>query len=205
MNISIKKPCTENWDAMKPDSNGRFCNSCAKTVIDFTEMTVPEISNYLLQNNNSTGICGRMQQSKLTTLQFILPRTLFTANKWKRFLAAACISFSMILFGCQADYRTPEQTKNNVEYTKGKIEVKSDTVNDTMLGGIYIPNDTTITGKQTKTTQCKLPEIVEIDSEAVMGFISTTPKAYWPHLEIFKNQEVPLLMEEVKLDTTNYE
>jgi len=41
--ISIPKPCHENWDAMHPREQGRHCDACDKTVIDFTEKSEKEI------------------------------------------------------------------------------------------------------------------------------------------------------------------
>ena len=41
--IRIQNPCNENWNSMLPDKKGRFCNSCNKTVVDFTKMKNTEI------------------------------------------------------------------------------------------------------------------------------------------------------------------
>ena len=35
MEISIQKPCHENWDSFTPNEQGAFCGKCVKTVIDF--------------------------------------------------------------------------------------------------------------------------------------------------------------------------
>lgn len=48
--IEIPKPCHEDWDAMTPNENGRFCGSCAKTVVDFTNMQTAEIQRYFIDN-----------------------------------------------------------------------------------------------------------------------------------------------------------
>ena len=42
--LTIPESCTENWDKMTPNENGRFCLSCSKTVVDFTSMLPNEIS-----------------------------------------------------------------------------------------------------------------------------------------------------------------
>lgn len=46
LTLSIPTPCTEDWNAMTPDKNGKFCASCQKTVVDFSRMTDAEIFNY---------------------------------------------------------------------------------------------------------------------------------------------------------------
>ena len=64
LNISIPKPCHENWADMTPNKKGRFCNSCAKTVVDFTHMNTSEILEYI-QLNKHKRICGHIKQSQL--------------------------------------------------------------------------------------------------------------------------------------------
>jgi hypothetical protein len=38
LQISIPEPCHENWHTMTPTQQGRFCNACAKEVVDFSMM-----------------------------------------------------------------------------------------------------------------------------------------------------------------------
>ncbi len=48
---------------MHPATGGRFCDSCAKNVVDFTSMADSQIAKYLLQNKGS--ICGRVKSTQL--------------------------------------------------------------------------------------------------------------------------------------------
>ncbi|MBF4485883.1 hypothetical protein [Flavobacterium sp. CSZ] len=59
--IIIPKPCSQNWNSMIPNKEGRFCNSCSKTVIDFTKMENIEIKNYLIENSGKESICGHFK------------------------------------------------------------------------------------------------------------------------------------------------
>jgi hypothetical protein len=61
--LSIPKPCHENWDAMTPSEKGKFCGSCQKTVIDFTEMSDRHIAEFF--KKPSTSVCGRFYQNQL--------------------------------------------------------------------------------------------------------------------------------------------
>lgn len=65
MNIHIPVPCHENWNKMLPRENGRHCEVCRKTVVDFTEMQPAEIMEYM-QQNISKKICGRFKESQLS-------------------------------------------------------------------------------------------------------------------------------------------
>lgn len=63
LSIHIPTPCHENWDAMTPQQQGRFCQSCAKTVVDFTNMTDSEVLNYFAKASGNT--CGRFMANQL--------------------------------------------------------------------------------------------------------------------------------------------
>jgi CarboxypepD_reg-like domain len=65
LTISIPTPCTEDWNAMTPDKNGKFCASCQKTVVDFSRMTDAEIFNYF--DNFKGNTCGRFSEKQLIT------------------------------------------------------------------------------------------------------------------------------------------
>lgn len=58
VSIEMNNPCSEDWNKMEPTERGRFCNSCQKTVIDFTHLTGQQIQDYFLQHPFRG--CGRM-------------------------------------------------------------------------------------------------------------------------------------------------
>lgn len=60
--LHINEPCTEDWSSMLPEEKGKFCLSCQKPVIDFSNMTDAEIIRMLQQRNGS--VCGRMLVSQ---------------------------------------------------------------------------------------------------------------------------------------------
>jgi hypothetical protein len=61
--IHIPTPCHEDWGKMTPKQQGRFCQSCSKVVVDFTEKTKEEIIDVL--DNASGNTCGRFNTSQL--------------------------------------------------------------------------------------------------------------------------------------------
>src|SRR5436190_2476819 len=62
--LSIPTPCHEDWDKMNPVEKGRFCDSCQKKVIDFSNMSDREIAAFF--KKPSTGsVCGRFMQDQL--------------------------------------------------------------------------------------------------------------------------------------------
>ena len=63
--LEINKPCAENWENMKPDENGNFCEVCTKSVRDFTQLSQFEIAQEL--KNSKGNICARVTKHQLNT------------------------------------------------------------------------------------------------------------------------------------------
>jgi TonB family protein len=64
MKFNIANPCSEDWDKMKIGLNSRHCDSCEKSVVDFTQRTREEILAYLLMHNKER-VCGHIRKSQL--------------------------------------------------------------------------------------------------------------------------------------------
>lgn len=61
--LHIPSPCAADWNQMQEADQGRFCLSCQKTVVDFSEMDEAAIKTYF---RNSPGkVCGRFQPNQL--------------------------------------------------------------------------------------------------------------------------------------------
>ena len=62
--LSVPKPCHEDWDAMTPVDKGKFCGSCQKQVVDFSNMSDREVAVFF--KKPSTGsVCGRFMTDQL--------------------------------------------------------------------------------------------------------------------------------------------
>ena len=99
--ISIPKPCHEDWSKMSPNEKGRFCQSCSKSVIDFTEMPQQSIEEYL-NNNGDKRICGRFKVSQLDQIRIEIPQHIFQKRMsfHKFFLLALLIAMGTSLLSC---------------------------------------------------------------------------------------------------------
>jgi len=60
--INIPEPCHEGWQNMTPTQKGRFCTSCEKEVIDFSNKRDEDLVKELV---GKTNICGRFKSSQL--------------------------------------------------------------------------------------------------------------------------------------------
>lgn len=64
LQLSIPEPCHQDWNDMSPNEQGRFCGSCAKTVIDFSAMTDTQLILYF-ENLKNENVCGRVYPDQL--------------------------------------------------------------------------------------------------------------------------------------------
>lgn len=156
LKISIPKPCYENWDEMTANNQGRHCNVCAKTVVDFTTMTDSEVQHFFLNRNQDQSTCGRFKAEQLGRITIELPPDIFIRRiaGWKKFLAACLLAFSSMLFSC------------DTSITRGEVEIAQPLTGDSAVaakdsipkwngyvGGMVIHYDsTTVVKLECKTT-----------------------------------------------------
>jgi hypothetical protein len=69
VSINISQPCHVEWQQMTRVEQGRHCQSCCKTVIDFTAMSNIDIIAYFTLHEN---ICGRIASNQLTAINYKL-------------------------------------------------------------------------------------------------------------------------------------
>lgn len=119
--LAIPKPCHEDWDKMTPDANGRFCGSCAKTVVDFTGMKASDIRDYFIANEGQR-VCGRFQNKQLDSIVITIPRhVLFSQTQFhKMFLLALFVSMGTMLFSCSDD-KGNRQNIDRIEVSDEKV------------------------------------------------------------------------------------
>lgn len=63
MQLNIPQPCQQNYHDMQPVQEGRFCASCAKRVIDFTNYSNAQLVDFFKKYPN--GVCGRLRHDQL--------------------------------------------------------------------------------------------------------------------------------------------
>lgn len=61
--LSIPNSCSAKWASFTPVTQGGFCQTCSKTVIDFTGMTDEQVVAFF--DNNTTQTCGRFRPGQL--------------------------------------------------------------------------------------------------------------------------------------------
>ncbi len=137
--ITIPLPCNEDWNAMTAKEQGRHCDACAKTVIDFTTWQPQEILYYFKKNKN---ICGRFTVEQLneptpTDEDFVRELLYLPISTLKRIAAIFLFAFVIGASSCNENVQGQVPVKHPIENT-------NDQRNFPMLGGaIASPIDTT--------------------------------------------------------------
>ena len=72
----IKTPCQENWDAMIPVKEGKFCQQCAFVVTDLTQATTQQVIDFL--KNASQKVCIRVKNKLSIAQKFQYKEYLYT-------------------------------------------------------------------------------------------------------------------------------
>ena len=116
MEISIQKPCHENWDSFTPNEQGAFCGKCVKTVIDFSNKSLDEIKAFFAGKQDEK-VCGRFEKTQLTSLSFDAFYNEFKGfNFTKRFAVILYFTFGMWLFNASSvSAQTTIHEKGDVE------------------------------------------------------------------------------------------
>jgi len=151
ISIKIAEPCNQNWELMDGRNNGRFCESCSKCVIDFSNHTNAEIIKYLSSSKND--VCGRLTNTQLNQLNYY--SLIIPSNKnWLKYLSVLAIGVSVLVNDASANsFKEPIEISNfssssNKEFKKNSIKV--------IYGYVYDENKNPISGATVTISNTKL-------------------------------------------------
>ncbi|QTD39218.1 hypothetical protein JL193_08275 [Polaribacter batillariae] len=166
--IIIPKPCHEDWNKMTPTEKGRFCNSCAKTVVDFTKKSTEEIKDYLIENSQQK-VCGHFYKKQLDTIIIEIPQITFHQQMSfkKLFILALLFVMGTTLFSCQ--YADGKKQKIENVIIKDSLKIIEEDV------GLIFPDEKTVDSLKLNEEividgWIEVGEVV-IEEEIVMDFI----------------------------------
>jgi len=125
LHINIPNPCTEDWEAMLKDGDGRLCTKCNNTVYDFSQMNDEELFDFFRQRPSTH--CGRFHNSQLNReILPVITRKKLLLSKFNKIAAAFFTVLSFKAFPLQASNDRPSTEldanfKKNVQPIPGKI------------------------------------------------------------------------------------
>lgn len=155
--IKIENPCHEDWSAMTPVEQGRFCDSCSKRVVDFGKMSDNEIIR-LIETAKEEKMCGRFNSSQLnrsiipTPLPTIAPYAASnTSFSLRAVMLGASLSALLGLESCNTgkavsgEMWVVDHTEQVEETKKGEVSLGYDHSAEHLITGVlYGPDSTTI-------------------------------------------------------------
>jgi hypothetical protein len=141
---SIQNPCDKNWNDMRPETNGRFCGSCEKSVVDFTSMSDFSIVNYL-ENHKNEKVCGRFTKPQLDRV-YQLNQPVFAPSFDLRavVLGLALTTFSAIHSFSQTESLDPAKIDTLITVSPtvvGKVAPSYNHVGENKASGVLITGD----------------------------------------------------------------
>jgi len=122
--IHIPKPCHENWNAMTPEQQGRYCAACATTVIDFSVMTDHDILKYMTSNTGN--MCGRFSNDQLDRVLKDTPVKKKKIGQWLVAFAGSLLTGSLF---------SNKGMSQGTPAMVGKMAVSYDTAKNTTVKG----------------------------------------------------------------------
>ena len=159
--ITILEPCHQSWQQMTPVTNGRRCESCCKTVTDFTKMSNSEIISHL---SYTTNICGRFEEYQLNSINNQL-------NFEDKHISRRLKGWAMViaLLGSVPAFKSSAQTK--VPCVQLSVDTQKREVRSFPLGKIAISS-----GSQTRRITGHV--IADVDHLPVQGATIIAEQGY---------------------------
>jgi hypothetical protein len=182
--LSVPQPCTQSWEKMTAADQGRFCQQCQKTVIDFSMMNDQQIIALISASGGS--LCGRFEPSQLN-------REYRVTDPIKRrpYLPWAFIASALALVlptskvrstpmmeqvaGEKADTVGPSPTGDTLRYVKGVVRDED----NTPLAGCTVMVKNTNTGIITDSAghfSLKIPSHFKNSVTLVFRFVGFVSK-----------------------------
>lgn len=174
----IENPCLEDWSKMSPKQMGRHCQLCDKTVVDFTQMSPEEISNYLSKKSKER-ICGRiwspnhLRVEKTSKNQRLFNRLYHLIEDGVRFKPVrmsllGTLSLLMLLTGCEHELKTKQMPLNETNVSNPESTLEPDSLrrkqDEPLMGNVKRPT-------QADTIQLKKGFIAPPPTPPILGEI----------------------------------
>jgi hypothetical protein len=164
LQLQVPTPCHENWENMTATEKGRFCASCQKQVIDFSNKSDREVAMFF--KKPSTGsVCGRFMEDQLNRDIEIPKKRIPWLKYFFQFLIPAFFISSRAT--AQGKVKVVSNVANAWQNKKLKEKIVNEicksTVGDTSVK--YAP-------KNDIDVALKTPQILNTVSSAIIGGIS---------------------------------
>jgi hypothetical protein len=135
--LQMPKPCSQNWEEMSIVPGGRFCDNCAKKVIDFSLMNDRQILEIF--NKNKGGVCGRFVNEQLN-------RELAVGSQQSNALIPAVLISTALMVGTGVHAAEKKVTAIEQDTVKPELDSMRYLKDQTPLGYSALANELVVTG-----------------------------------------------------------
>ncbi|WP_416865778.1 MAG: carboxypeptidase-like regulatory domain-containing protein [Imperialibacter sp.] len=203
--LSVASPCTENWSNFQTTPEGGFCQSCQKTVVDFTKMNDQEILRYFSDRQSHT--CGRFHPAQLKEYAQVTAPTTHAGWKW---LQAGFLTALLMFESGRADAQTvsgkgevedvqskdskEEKSVANLEGYTAKGTIVDNETKETLAGITVVLKGSTTGVVSDIDGQFVFPKPLMPGDVLVFSFIGYNTQEYIVPKNAASNLEVPLEM-----------
>jgi hypothetical protein len=118
--LKIENPCDAKFSEMTPNTNGSFCSSCAKNVIDLSRKTNSEVAKILAYSKDSS-ICARLKTSQLEQVFEHNEVSKLNSFKYATAIAASVLLTSNIVAQEKTTIKTEVDSSKPQRVIMGKI------------------------------------------------------------------------------------
>jgi hypothetical protein len=134
--LSIPEPCHQDWNKMTPNDQGRFCTSCSKTVVDFSNMSDAALMQYF-ENLKDSNVCGRVYTDQLdrSIVPAAKPRKKIFVY-WQYLLAFVMMITKGQMAKAQGAMKSGEVNMNKTLGDTILLPIQSPISNEIMVGGL---------------------------------------------------------------------
>lgn len=180
MKLNISKPCEENWLAMTANEQGKLCQKCDKTVVDFTHLNDLEVLEYF---KNGSKVCGRFNNRQLNRE---LGKQAIHTSKWA---VAAC---SLLMVSAETVLAQNEIVTSTIDSTVNNQVTNFVHPNSVIILRVTQPED-----KEEWITSLK----VQIDSFSIDCKVESTETLTISTPKNFKDDSATIVLKNIKGDS----
>lgn len=143
MKIKIEKPCHEDWSKMTSEAQGKFCNACEKSVVDFSMMSDAQILNYFSQPKIQK-VCGRFNADQVDrALVNMIPERLSPTPQLLHFAYLLIVVLGVGLSSCSNTVTGMSEITEQQDSTSPKMGKPLVKMGETVIGKVSAPASST--------------------------------------------------------------
>lgn len=160
--FSIAEPCHQDWNFMTPNEQGKFCDHCSKTVIDFTKLTDEEVLQLISANPGK--ICGRVNTSQMN--RYMMAEKTASMGSSYQLLAGLFIATSTHSIAAPSNLPKMETVETKVNGVKlDSTEFPKDSLITVVEGIVRDMESNPMPGVVVKIRDARLGAVTDLDGK----------------------------------------